>query len=171
MSEFIPDSYELLFAIRRAIRYHTKRREFFELVDRGLSFLLILLGSGVMAQFYSSYLGLAIAAFASLKLVFGPGLRAGNHARLAGDFIKLEQELVRDDSNESVEKVMLQRLDLEATEPPVLRVLDAMCHNEICRAMDLAASEYVPITPIQRLTAQLFSWDASALNKKGASVS
>jgi hypothetical protein len=48
-----------------------------------------------------------------------------------------------------------QRLEIEATEPPPLRVLDMICHNELCRAMDYSEKYCVQIKWYQRYLSQL----------------
>ena len=159
-----------MFGIRRSIRYHSKRQAYFEFADRFASFLLILLGSGVLLEALDGYragLGLGVAGLSSLKLIFVPGFKAGIHAQFVKDFTRLEKELSHTRSTAVVRKVTALRLDLESTEPPVLRVLDAICHNELLRAMDIKdPKEYARITWFQRLTARVFSW-RSHLVKKG----
>ena len=63
--------------------------------------------------------------------VFAPGLGARQHNDLAREFIGLERDLVRvgDVTPERLAELTARRLDIEAAEPPILRVLDAMCHR------------------------------------------
>ena len=48
-----------------------------------------------------------------------------------------------------------RRLAIEADEPPVLRVLDALCHNELVTALGLDDAERAAVTPLQRWLAPL----------------
>lgn len=158
---------ELMFGIRRSVRYHLRRRAYFEFMDRLSSFFLILLGSSAMAGIAPyKWIGFLVAVVSSLKLIFAPGLRAGVHAQFVKDFTRLEQELSRDDTEETFSKAKAMRLDLESTEPPILRVLDAICHNELARAQGITdPNEYVHLSSLQRLMAHLFSWREHTLKK------
>jgi hypothetical protein len=48
----------------------------------------------------------------------------------------------------------LKRLEIEANEPPVKRVLDSLCHNDLCRAMGCAPDQFVQVKLYQRMFAQ-----------------
>ena len=49
-----------------------------------------------------------------------------------------------------------ERLNIEADEPPALRVLDTICHNDLVHAMNLSREHIVPITIPQRICAPFF---------------
>jgi hypothetical protein len=44
-----------------------------------------------------------------------------------------------------------RRLEIEADEPPILKVLDSVCHNELLRAMGYDKSEFYRIGVVQRM--------------------
>ncbi len=161
--------YHLAFGIRRSARYHSKRQAFFEAFDQASTFVLIILGSGVMAPIRAEnifWIGLAVASVSAMKLVIGFGRRASVHSQLVKDFMRLEKELSQDDSEETFRRVKGMKDDLDASEPPVLRVLDVICHNEINRALDITdPDEYAEITPFQRLASPFFSWRPHTLKK------
>ena len=48
-----------------------------------------------------------------------------------------------------------ERLAIEAEEPPVLRVLDTLCHNELTRAMGYGQEYQAKVGFFQRLFAQI----------------
>jgi len=50
------------------------------------------------------------------------------------------------------------RLAIESDEPPTLRVLDSLCHNEVLRALGQEAHRVGPISGWQRLFAHVFDW-------------
>ena len=171
------DHFQLLFGVRRSVRYHSRRQAFFEGVDRWTSFALLLLGAGSVALVLRGIDGVAVlagcsvAVLSGLKLVFAFGLRAGQHAQFVRDFVSIEKKLVADPSPETVQEAQSNRLDVEATEPPVMRVLDALCHNELLRAMGITdPDEQVPISRLQRLTANLVSWGEHSIAKAGGAV-
>lgn len=51
-----------------------------------------------------------------------------------------------------------ERLDIEAEEPPPLRALDSICHNEVMRAMGYPPDQLLRIGRLQRLFSQFFDF-------------
>ena len=164
---------ELLFDVRRSIRYHSRRQAFFETVDRWFTFALLLLGSGAALSILQDHkaVGLAVACISGLKLVFAFGAKAGRHAQFVKDFTRLEKRLSPGISDDEIAAVHRERLDIEAAEPPVKRVLDVICHNELLVAMgyegETLQRERVPLTWFQRRTANFFNWSEHRLAKAG----
>ena len=165
---------DLLFGVRRSIRYHSRRQAFFEGVNRWTNFLLLLLGSGTVALAVRDRpswilgLGLGVALVSSLKLVFAFAVKATQHAQFVRDFTLLEKRLRADASEETVKAVTQERLDLEALEPPVMQVLDVLCHNDLLRAMGYTdEKEQVAVTWWQRQTAHFFNFGTHRLAKGG----
>ena len=168
------DYYSLLFGIRRSIRYHSRRQAFYESADRWTSLVLVILGTGSVAlalQGQSSLLlaaGILVALVSGLQLVLAVGQKASRHALLAKDFTRIERRLVVDTSAEAVKAATIERLEIEATEPPVLRVLDVICHNELLRAMGYDdPRERVKVSGFQRIAANFFDWREHTLVKGG----
>lgn len=166
------EHYALLFGVRRSVRYHSRRQAFYERVDRWTNFLLLLLGSGAASlalrdlQAWILAAGFGVTIISSLKLVYAFGTKAGQHAQFVKDFLQLEKRLVADDSDKMVAAVKQDRLQLESAEPPVMRVLDALCHNELLVAIGHSdKGERVPLKWYQRLTANLFNIGESSLQK------
>lgn len=164
--------FKLLFGVRRSIRYHSRRQAFYESVDRWTSFFLLLLGSGSVALAIQGsdsgmiLVGTFVALLSGLKLVFAFGLKASRHAQFVRDFTRLEQQLCKDDSVETVSAVTQERLAIEATEPPVKRVLDVICHNELLRAMGIEdPKQRVQLNWFQYFTANLFNFGERNLAK------
>ena len=54
------------------------------------------------------------------------------------------------------------RLDIESDEPPVLRTLDVICHNELAKSMGRDDSIY-KVGFFKRRLAQFISFDSSGL--------
>ena len=168
--------HELLFDVRRSIRYHSRRQAFFERVGRWSDFSLLLLGLGLAASVFrnnnwASAAGFAVIVISGLKLVFAFGAKAGRHAQFVKDFTRLEKRLSPGISDDEIAAVRRERLDIEVTEPPVMRVLDVICHNELLVAMgyegETLQRERVPLTWFQRRTANLFNWSEHRLVKAG----
>ena len=83
-----------------------------------------------------------VALISRLKLVLTVERKARTHAPLVRDFTRIERQLVGDVCSEAVKCATLERLEIEATEPPILRVLDVIGHNELLqpRGMTIGAS-------------------------------
>lgn len=134
---------DLLFGIRRSVRYHSRRQGFFEALNNTISFALVVLGSGAVYSVAQDHdrltvaVGLSVAALSSGRLIFKLGERAARHSRFVSDFTRLEKRLAFDESKEAVRRVTEGRLELEAAEPPVKRALDVLCHNELVQAMGI----------------------------------
>ena len=123
----------LLFATRRSVRYHRHRQRF---LDRVHDF------------------GALLTAFAGAhELVFGTARAARRHDALAREFVVLEKELLRARTtltSETLLELQTRRLDIEATEPPVYRVLDATCHDELVTALGRDETQRTNVTRVQR---------------------
>ncbi len=172
---------DVLFGVRLSIRYHAKRREFFETLHNLSSFTAVVLGSATAWAFLGDHrlLGMTAAMvvtfFGGLELVLGTIKRSHDHTDLGRKFTELEKRLLEDRSESAVLEVERQRLDIQADEPPVLRVLSVICHNEQLRAQGFDeledSDEFVPVTWIQRLLSQLVDFRRHAIRKGSPAVS
>lgn len=92
-------------------------------------------------------------------LVLGSSRKAWLHSDLARKFFDLEREIEksRGDVTEAlIVEMKDRRLAIEADEPPILRVLDTLCHNELMRAMGYPRDQQIPVGFWQRLFASFF---------------
>lgn len=131
---------DALWGIRRSQRYHTARVRFFTRWERILSFLSVIAGTSIAATILASgptWVSLTFAAIITvlqaIDLVVGIGARARLHIDLSRRFVVLEREFVEHDI--SAESLTARRLGIESDEPPALRWLDIMCHNELSRSI------------------------------------
>ena len=93
------------------------------------------------------------------------------HVGLSRDFIELERSLLRAEDHltrEEFRELRGRRLEIKAGEPPPLRVLDVICHNELARAMGYDKSERAKVGRIQRLAANFMDINAHKLEKRAA---
>ena len=136
--------HNLLFAARRSVRYHMYRQRFLDRISDWGSVTTAVVGSATFAAFLTEQGWLphaagATALFSAFEVIFRPGRLARQHNELARDFIALEQEALRTQAATLTPKALLalqtRRLDIEAKEPPVYRVLDTICHDELVRAL------------------------------------
>ena len=150
--------YRQLFGVRRSVRYHRHRQAFFDGLNDTALFVAAVAGSAAFAA-ASANLGwtaevAALAALASaFNLVVAPSRRARKHDDLARRFIALEQSAVRPDA--SAGDIEQRRLAIEQDEPPVYRVLDTICHNEVMRSLGHQDHELVKVPLWMRVTANL----------------
>lgn len=114
----------------------------------------------------------AVTAVAgACELVFGTAKAARRHNGLAREFIALEKDLVAAGdapSEPCLRALQARRLDLEARELPVSRVLDAMCHDELVTALGIEDAERSNVGWWQRWCAPVFDLGAHRLNKRAA---
>ncbi len=163
-SKTIEAERDLLFGVRRSVRYHNRRRAFFDRLHIVTSTVSVVFGSATVFILFSNLnpLFAAIAAtivtmFSAIDLVIGTATRARLHSDLSRRFIGLEKEIISAGNlnKKEVDSFTAQRLEMEADEPPVLRVLDSICHNELMRAMGHKKEKLLKIKWYQRLFAPL----------------
>jgi hypothetical protein len=168
----------LLFSVRRSVRYHNYRRKFFDALGLWTNFVTIIGGGGVIVSTTTDHsnptvtliIGALISLFAALNLVLGFSTRARDHFDLAKRFTKLEQDMTSIGNAPTEEQYREQsntRLEIESDEPPINRVLDAWCHNELIRAAGSPDSERVTISRAQRFFRQFVSFGEHNLKKVG----
>lgn len=165
----------LLFDVRRSIRYHQRRRNFFETLDKTINFFSVIFGSATVYGVFQNghpnviaFTSVTVSVFSGLSLVFGLSDRAHLHLNLARDFIRLQQKLAKNPSptQEDIASFKVERLSIEADEPATLRVLDSICYNEQVISDGHDDSETVTINWCQRVVADFFDLQAYKLKKK-----
>ena len=164
--------HNLYFGVRRSVRYHERREGSLLFLRNAADFMVFVLGS-VTALIIVELVGsewpilwrLAVPIGATLltgaALVCQWAAKGALHSELKRRFIALERKLVRRRGNltEDVMGILEEeRLTIQADEPPVLRVLDTICHNDMVHAMRLPREHIVPVTFLQRLFAPFFDF-------------
>ena len=147
-----------LFGVRKSVRYHQRRRAFFEWIHTATVALEVVAGSSAVATVVGDHtkLGISFAAtaalLAALDLVVGTTRRATSHALLGQRFAQLERDMLPfegdDGPGAEVERgFRRRRKEIEETEPPKLRVIDLLCQNEVAEG----SHEYshVPLYPVR----------------------
>ncbi|MYH29057.1 MAG: hypothetical protein F4137_09420 [Acidobacteria bacterium] len=178
MDQLEADFDELLFAVRRSVRYHRHRERFFDRVHHLGVFVTAFLGSATVVTLLvqlppgSPWLPLlagSLTVLASVaELVFGPARAARRHESLVVGFLCLEKDCLRAALSltpESLVELQSRRLDIEAAEPPVYRVLDAVCHDELVTALGRDPDQRTNVTRWQRLWRHFFDVGAHKLEK------
>jgi hypothetical protein len=168
--------FDLLFGVRRAVRYHNSRKIFFDSLGDWTNFLTILFGGCVVFCVAASIssrstaavvFGGLISSLTALDLVIGYSVKARKHADLIREFSELEREMIRigdAPSEQDLKTAVNRRLEIEADGPFVLRVLEATCHNEVARSMGWPSTELVEVGFWQDVFKQLFDVQAEKLS-------
>lgn len=135
-------SYGLIFGVRRSIRYHERRRAWFE-AWHNLAWTLSFFGSSAAAaaifgqwsaEFF--WFPVAVAILLAADLVVGFSRKATLHHLLGRRFAALERSIpLRSLSAEEYQWFNAQRLEIEQDEPPVKRLLDVLCHYALLRSL------------------------------------
>lgn len=155
--QMLDEWYKLEFGVRRSVRYNLRRRAFFEFWHRVTSASAVLFGSATLTSLFANLPAHWTAAAAGvvtllggIDLVIGLAARAWTHADIARRFIELEKQMVTAPrSDAELRRLINARLDIERDEPPVLGVLNVICHNDLLRAQGMY-SQIVPVTWFQR---------------------
>lgn len=168
------DLYGLLFSIRRSIRYHDRRRAFFERMHQVTGALTILLAGSVIfeaagenAPFWLQLIGVGAAILAAFDMVVGYAKHASQHDDLKRRFIDLEREMLSCDPGTCQFGVFqAMRLEIEREEPPVYRALDLLCHNELMAAEGINRQPF-KVSKFEALTSHILHWPNIASKQNG----
>lgn len=171
--------YHDLFGARKSIRYHQRRRSFFENLHALASALQVFAGASAVAALVSGHpdwgvgLAAAAAALVVLDLVAGTSRKATAHLNLAQQFAELERAMVPWEHRTSeldasqATGFRQKRLQIEEAEPPKLRVVDILCHNELVTSS--YRHEFVfPVGRLKRWVGHVFDVEVDDVLKEGA---
>lgn len=162
--------HKLLFGVRRSIRYHLRRCRFFDSIARATSGASLVFGSSTLAMWvegistpWLAVLPALVGAASILALVYEAPRMARLHSELARRFIELEQRMtlaptpdeVSAEYDRYLEQFAAQKLAIELDEPPIHRVLDLLCRNELILAEGHDPAHLYRASRFERLTAQL----------------
>lgn len=141
---------ELHFNVARSIRYHDKRRGFFELFGKLLQFIALISSSvAVIAlldkidKTHAALILSSIAAAATLcNLVVGSSAKLEQHTKLKNRFIDLLSKIEATGSatEVAVRTLIDERLQIEKEEPAISHWLNTLCYNETVDALGYDAS-------------------------------
>lgn len=169
MTDHLDDrTYDLLFGIRRSVRYHNHRRQFFERWNSLTATVAAVFGSSAALAWLTgapegwgwvpAVAAAIVGALGAVDLAVGTARRAYTHGDLARCFIHLEQMFSHGGNldDQTFKVVTQKRLEIEASEPPILRLLDVLCHFELLRALG-EAIEHPKIPRRRRILAHWLS--------------
>jgi hypothetical protein len=154
---------DLLFGIRRSVRYHNRRRSFYDRLHKFNTIIAVVGGSAVIATILGEFgtpwplaFSVLVTISAAIDLALSSPQAARSHHDLSRKYFDIEKEMIacQSPSDQDLVGWTERRLTIEADEPPVLHVLNTICHNELCRALGYGDS--VNLTYLQRLFSNFF---------------
>ena len=156
--------HDLLFAVRRSRRYHLRRKQSFSRRHFVAGFLTTAGGFATFATVLAErpegvVLAALTAVCGAVALAGQPLPRALTHRELTRSFTRLEQEMRRPESEiteADLHRLQVRRLEIEEREPPVIRVLDVMCHNDEVVAGGYGPEHLARVRWHHRILASLF---------------
>lgn len=167
------EQYGLLFDIRRSVRYHDRRKAFYEQLHHLTSLMTILMAGSVLFDLakdgetagWMIALSVVAALLAAVDMVLGYSRRATLHADLRRRFADLEiAMLMGAPSHEEWQTHLRTRLLIEKDEPAIYKVLDLLCRNELLVAQGFNGKDnpeqFAKVSWWQRLTCQFWRWDS-----------
>lgn len=159
--------YRLSHAISKSIRYHAKRRRFFDNLHYAVNAIIAVGGSGAFVALWSGdkgnialYIAGIVAVASSLDLVFGFFKRGHIHDDLLKRFSRLLHDItLMPHTLENLAKWCAERLLIEEEEPTFLALLVAICENEVFYAEGHYGEVLEGIGPCRRVLAHWISFD------------
>lgn len=145
-----PALYSLDFTVHVSLRYHARRRAFFDAAHRisialvavggSAGFVAILGDETTLAKFVTAFL----AVVATLDLVIGYSERARDYDSLYRRFSDLAVSIagVTDPSEDQIREWTSERMRIEKDEPTSIDVLNVICHNEEAEARGQSESKF-----------------------------
>ena len=153
----MPHHQELVrFDVLRNALYHTARRRFFERWNRIFNFLVVMLGTAVVADLTefaaipALYSGGAVAVIGTLQLVLDFGGQAREHQTRQREYYHLlaDIESVLDPTDQQCAEWYSAMLRITANESPTYRVIDSEAHNDAIDAMDFFDQDERLVVPL-----------------------
>lgn len=155
---------DLDFEIEKSMRYHQRRRGFYESMHKSVMFAVILAGSSAIAG--APTLSAALAAIlGALDLTFGFSVKARDHEILYRRFSELALDFrgTAEFTDADLRRLEAERLKIEMDEPPVYGALADDCYNEVARALGHdEKGALIPISRQRRLFMHFWRFESAA---------
>ena len=156
--------HDLRFDVDVSERYHSRRRGFFDFINNFTLFVVLIANTAAFADVFPMIplpeTSLLTTVLVAITLVGRVSSRARDHDDLRRRFIELLQSMTK--GREHMNKEMLaaweaKRLEIEIGEPPINRVVHALCYNDVVKSlsMDESKKKYVKVRLHHRLFGSL----------------
>jgi hypothetical protein len=155
------------FGVKKSMRYHSRRRAFFERLDNITNWLVAVVGASAFAaitgeadhgkSWLPKILTAIITVIALADVIFACGTRSRIHQDLYRRFSDLAIEIsgLEHPTARDINRLRAKRLTLEADEPHIIDALERWCWNEEAEARGAAPERLQELTKWQRLRAWL----------------
>ena len=164
--------YDVCFAVEKSRRYHAKMREFYDWWHNLARVTTALTGTASFFVLLANGLGIAkwltafVAMAAAIDSVFRFERKARTQDGLYRRFTNLSARIAGwQPTPENLQKARAARLNIEADEPPVRRLVDLMAQNEECRARGVGDDGMVPLSMWQRTFGYVFTFGLRRLEQ------
>lgn len=161
----------LEFGVHKSLRYHAKRRSFFEALHMTSTAVSAVAGSAAFVSLLTHLTtkstaptialvaSALIAVVTTLDLVIGYSQNARQHDALYQRFALLAADIVRkvDPDDEQIRQWSETRLLIEKDEPTTIDALNVICHNHEAEARGYGDDDIYRVRWYQRVFAQFFT--------------
>lgn len=166
------DVFDILFPLEKSIRYHQRRRAFYDGWHRWLMFAIIVAGSTSVTDVLSGHekiMALLTAVLGAIDLVFALPDKARDHEFLLRRFSSMVGTIRQSQSptQQDIDRWRAERVEIEADEPAVYWALEAACYNEATRAFDRDPNAEVYVPLFYRLTKNYMRFDPTRFRTLG----
>jgi hypothetical protein len=126
------ERYNLVFDVERSIRYHERRRAFYQSVDTSVNALNLISGTAAVASLTAlkfigpvlpTVAGSLVAVLSYINLTMQSTTMASLHSQLRQRYIELRLR-IEDDADGAIKELVKARLMIEKDEPTMYRMLD-----------------------------------------------
>lgn len=128
-----------------------------------------LLGPGgpKIAKLVGILAAVLVTVVSTIDLVVDTSTASRNYSDLAKRFIDLEREITLAEpmSEKTLREFGAKRLMIEGDEPPIMRMLDILCQNELLLAMGYPKTDTWKVGWVKRRLAQVIDFDTEKVEK------
>ncbi|SMF47594.1 hypothetical protein SAMN02982917_2331 [Azospirillum oryzae] len=150
---------EIDFTTHVSMRYHAKRRAWFDMLHRMSMVVAAIGGSAALASLAgdqstaAKWITLAVAIAGAFDIAFGPSERARKADALYKQFCDLAADIASCPSptEEDARKWLARRLKIEAEEPAIIDTLNVICHNTEAEARGYGPETCYHVSLIQQI--------------------
>lgn len=175
--------HDLCWGVQRSVRYHERRQAYYIRVNSMSTAVSLVFGTSAFGLLVKGHEAIAmvcsllVALFSLFNMVTRASEMSRRHEALRQRWCDLQARM---DSSKITEDswrdFRTARLEIEKDEPPVQRIIDAICNNDL-----LMAKGYDPNDPeearlfrevplLYSLSGNLIPWDAARLKCRSASA-
>jgi hypothetical protein len=169
--------YDASFGINKSRRYHALLRDFYQSMHNWSAGISAFAGSSAFVSFLADapqitgWLAGVFGLISIFELIFRYEERARAHNDLCRRFTHLAAELEKTpETPEELGRIRAKRIEIEADEADVKRLIEIRASNEEARARGIPESRLVRLGPLQRVFGYMFTFGLRKLEKSKAAM-